>query len=1099
MQDALVYVVEDNLCYGIIRLLQAYKVDRQEFKELAQAHQVTELEKNKWYPTKEVLFNYEFVPVELFDVPRKVNIEMADIDIFVENFEFLNEQEQLMIKGDIKKYDAEKLNTDVLKDDWRIVCAWYSSKSQGKETKHSLEDIINLGKLIYDELDKRGVKFHPDTMTPHAKDLYLKVSGQSTIDLNDPELLSELMDKCIIKDFISVVGSYAEGKKNPRDVDILIRMKEPTSYIKRAIETRFLKDVGFSNQIHFIWGDTEGPHDTFIPLYDLELKRITPLKIVTMQQVELAAIAPFFPMKPSHRFYEIEEIIPFMFGLANKFAIEKKYNGFRVLTIKTGELVKIYSEHKQDVTEHFPTIVHEIKSLTNDKDFIIDSELVYKEGGRAEIIKYFIGHQKDLDDSLLTLHVFDITYLDDKDISGLPWFERKDIVHNLHFTKHIQEVTSIIVRNKEEAEKAIKFTRNLKNSEGAMVKQYDAKYTKNGKSDAWIKFRNVDTINVLVIEVHKKENGNSYLVGIPIDDKAKFNPDYLRGNILVLGSTFVTTLQFKEKDHIIINIEEVWKHIYPKKKIRFSIHKPKVLDFGPAGLTKWKQLDDLAVSKGEAVQEFCQECQLAAVEVEVENHVVKRGSQWCVVHGHPQKPGSKTDKPPGTPIKCFATKEKAEAMHKAIIISEAKRAGKLQNYPVPETDSRLEVSNIEMAIPTDDRTRQYDFMAWHCPYCGAVLPSTDPPERCYMCGRPLAVGQEMAQPHNDSINSGTNRNYDPITGEQLDGEQGVTAPGGIRGGGTIEGDIADVQGKVWQKKKVIADGPTFNPIKPAPHTDNMPKHDKKPGLPPGLQDTFSGIGEKKTSNPLPKPVSTNIPPRLQPETTPVWWGLEEAGNMKEAVDEGDKQTIPTSEGLAGDKHHGSEGGEYMINDFPGRMQRNFSKIMEMNQWRPFTMQWHLRGTDSIHTDLRLDIGEHLEGFTLFTPGSMEGEDKLTEQPHNIRGTIKLPQPKEWLKVHGGFKSGQPGTTTQHNAYFAIIAKGQYRPVEISDHVIRLELASDHGAIPKVAAIADEDRDYITKFNEKLPENRKMLNGYFSFHIAHIEDRHIILFDKVHSS
>jgi len=60
-------------------------------------------------------------------------------------------------------------------------------------------------------------------------------------------------------------------------------------------------------------------------------------------------------------------------------------------------------------------------------------------------------------------------------------------------------------------------------------------------------------------------------------------------------------------------------------------------------------------------------------EISKELNVVQRGDRWCVVHGHPMTPGSKTDKPIGTVIKCFPTKEEAIAMHKAIIISEAKR------------------------------------------------------------------------------------------------------------------------------------------------------------------------------------------------------------------------------------------------------------------------------------------------------------------------------------------------------------------------------------------------------------------------------------------
>jgi hypothetical protein len=58
-------------------------------------------------------------------------------------------------------------------------------------------------------------------------------------------------------------------------------------------------------------------------------------------------------------------------------------------------------------------------------------------------------------------------------------------------------------------------------------------------------------------------------------------------------------------------------------------------------------------------------------------HVVKRGNKYCVVHGHPMKKGSKTDKPKGSIIHCFPTRKQAEAQHKAIVISELKRAGKI--------------------------------------------------------------------------------------------------------------------------------------------------------------------------------------------------------------------------------------------------------------------------------------------------------------------------------------------------------------------------------------------------------------------------------------
>lgn len=47
--------------------------------------------------------------------------------------------------------------------------------------------------------------------------------------------------------------------------------------------------------------------------------------------------------------------------------------------------------------------------------------------------------------------------------------------------------------------------------------------------------------------------------------------------------------------------------------------------------------------------------------------IKKVGDDWAVIHAHARKKGSKTDKPKGTIIKKFDTKEKALAMHRAIM------------------------------------------------------------------------------------------------------------------------------------------------------------------------------------------------------------------------------------------------------------------------------------------------------------------------------------------------------------------------------------------------------------------------------------------------
>ena len=832
MTNRLLYLIEGNIIYGLIKLKCPEKINLTEFQELSSKHLISDDERNKWWPRKEVLYAYNF-EFKLFEIPKKVNLQQT-AKLFVEEFEFVTE-----LIEDPKQYEPAKKPNSVLHDDWRIVSAWYCTIKHGGKTKYSLEDIIHLARIIYKELKKRDTEFHPDKMKPCALELFNIVSGKKKelTDLSDPTMLDSFEDKLIIKDFISVVGSVAEGKENPNDIDVLLRLNNPTPFIKRAVEIRLLKDLSFASDVHFIWGDPEGPHDTFIPLYDLQLKRIKPLKRVTMQEniIDFSMAKKFFPMKPSKRFYQLDEVIDYMFKSGQKYALEKKYNGFRAILYKSAGSIGLYSDQKKDISSKFPTIISEAKKLSN-KDFVIDSELVLGEGGRAEIIKYVIGKEQ-LDDSQLQLHAFDIIHFGEEDLSSVPWHNRNSILHSLHFQPHIKEVNSIIVDSKIEAEKAIKLLRNMKRSEGAMIKSYTGKYTKNGESAAWIKFRNEDQLNVIVLDVESKPNGKVYKVGIHIKDPKKFHPDYLDGKVLILGKTFVTKENFEVGDHIEISVEEIWRHKYSKEDdvIRYSIHKPRPIKKVSEATTDWKVLDELVVSKGEEI------------------------------------------------------------------------------------------------IENEDATT-------------------------------------------------------------------TSSPG-----------ISDVSGKIWKKKKI-----------PAP---------KK------LED----------------------------------------------MTEQDLQ--------------GSEGGEIMVKNFPDRMQANFNKVLD--KWNPFVIQWHLRGQESIHTDLRLKAGDDLEGFTLFTPGSVGGEDKLDEVSSNIRGTIKLPQPKEWLTADGGYPAGSPGTTKEHSAYFAIIAKGKYRAVEVSDHKIVFELKSDSGKVKKMKAIQEEDKSQVDAFNKFLPENLKQLEGCYSYHIAHIEEsRWVILFDKL---
>ena len=139
----------------------------------------------------------------------------------------------------------------------------------------------------------------------------------------------------------------------------------------------------------------------------------------------------------------------------NKFAIEKKFDGPRVLIYKNGEEIKFYSEEDKNISKDFKTFKEEANNLS-DENFIVDGKIVMK-GSKPKI------------------YLFDILRLGD-DIRNQPWNERKSKLHSLNFTDNISEVPSIIVSNKLEGEKAIKFLEGLPGALGVMVKAYNSKY-----------------------------------------------------------------------------------------------------------------------------------------------------------------------------------------------------------------------------------------------------------------------------------------------------------------------------------------------------------------------------------------------------------------------------------------------------------------------------------------------------------------------------------------------------------------------------------------------------------------------------------------------
>ena len=113
------------------------------------------------------------------------------------------------------------------------------------------------------------------------------------------------------------------------------------------------------------------------------------------------------------------------------------------------------------------------------------------------------------------------------------------------------------------------------------------------------------------------------------------------------------------------------------------------------------------------------------------------------------------------------------------------------------------------------------------------------------------------------------------------------------------------------------------------------------------------------------------------------------------------------------------------------------KFVYQHHWRGLTEEEATKGTEdnideshSLHGDLRLNMGDHLIGYTIFLGEASTNfpKDKFIEldETYKLEVALKLPQPKAWLTVEGPAGPGEVGATTNKWARHFIEDKGTYK-------------------------------------------------------------------------
>lgn len=157
------YLLDNEFCYGIIKLTNVKKIDLKGFEELREKHKITEEERKEWWDDKKEFYAYEFEWVEHFPEPKPATVPKGT-QTFVENWSFASKVENsedfkfhrtLELIQDIYNYNPHNMENEVLADDFRLAVAYYSRILQGKKIKFSKEQVVSLAAKILKEIARR--------------------------------------------------------------------------------------------------------------------------------------------------------------------------------------------------------------------------------------------------------------------------------------------------------------------------------------------------------------------------------------------------------------------------------------------------------------------------------------------------------------------------------------------------------------------------------------------------------------------------------------------------------------------------------------------------------------------------------------------------------------------------------------------------------------------------------------------------------------------------------------------------------------------------------------------------------------------------------
>ncbi|HDH91369.1 MAG TPA: DNA ligase [Candidatus Aenigmarchaeota archaeon] len=228
---------------------------------------------------------------------------------------------------------------------------------------------------------------------------------------------------------------------------------------------------------------------------------------------------------------KIKPMLAFPSGVfnSNEWLFEEKFDGTRCIAYvdKEKKSVKMLNRRMIFFEKRYPEF-QDLWKHVNAKKVILDGEIVVLKNGKPDF--YLLEEREHVEETLrveilselnpATYFIFDILYLNGKDLTSLPLIERKKFLKEVvEETERIKIVKYVIGEGKKLFEEVKK-----KGFEGIVAKKIDSVYEIGKRSKNWLKIKFLKTLDAIICGYTKGEGWREKYFGallLGIWDKGK--------------------------------------------------------------------------------------------------------------------------------------------------------------------------------------------------------------------------------------------------------------------------------------------------------------------------------------------------------------------------------------------------------------------------------------------------------------------------------------------------------------------------------------------------------------------------------------------------